>query len=265
MAKGKPLGLTLYEFGAVMRSLLGELGVAAVALNLDSPDAAIAAGGAAAMAGATALQDSPRSRLPLVVAVSAEMALAVAAGGLSSTWTPVFLAVVAVWCFAAGMQWALSANAGMVASGAAILLVTASPTAGSLTTVSTASGLALVGGLAQGVLISLWPQRRWRDQREALALAYRSLGADAKRLASDPGAKVDRQRDGMLWATFPHLYEDYYVYQYATGIVASMALTEAVIQEGAPARDRYLTFLKAGGSRADLSWDRSHGFIQITP
>ena len=193
MAKGKPLGLTLYEFGAVMRSLLGVLGVAAVALYLDSPDAAIAAGGAAAMAGATALQDSPRSRLPLVVAVSAEMALAVAAGGLSSTWTPVFLAVVAVWCFAAGMQWALSANAGMVASGAAILLVTASPTAGSLTTVSTASGLALVGGLAQGVLISLWPQRRWRDQREALARAYRSLGADAKRLASDPGAQVDRQ------------------------------------------------------------------------
>ncbi len=31
----------------------------------------------------------------------------------------------------------------------------------------------------------------------------------------------DRQRVGITWATFPHLYADYYVYQYATGIIGS--------------------------------------------
>lgn len=193
VAKGRSLGLTLYEFGAVVRSLLGVLCVAAVALHFGSPGAAIAAGGAAAMAGATALQDSPRSRIPLVVAVSVEMALAVAVGGLTAVWTPLFLVVVAVWCFLAGMQWALSANAGMVASGAAVLLVTASPTAGSTTAVLASSGLALLGGLAQAIMIAVWPQRRWRDQRTALTGAYRSLGADAQRLASDPDAQVERQ------------------------------------------------------------------------
>lgn len=193
VAKGKSLGLALYEFGAVARSLLGVLAVAAVALHLGSPGAAIAAGGAAAMAGATALQDSPRSRIPLVLAVSAEMALAVAVGGLTAAWTPVFLVVVAAWCFTAGMQWALSANAGMVAAGAAVLLVTASPTAGSPAAVLTSSGLALLGGLAQAVMIAVWPQRRWRDQRAALTEAYLALGADARRLATDPDAQIDRQ------------------------------------------------------------------------
>ncbi|MHA3021437.1 FUSC family protein [Mycobacterium sp. BMJ-28] len=192
-ARGGALGLTLYEFGAVARSLLGVLAVATAALYLDSSGAAIAAGGAAAMAGATALQDSPRSRIALVTAVSLEMALAVAVGGFTAEWTPVFLAVVAAWCFLAGMQWALSANAGMVAAGAAVLLVTASPIAGSTGAVLTSSALALLGGLAQAVLIAVWPQRRWRAQREALTRAYRSLGADARRLATEPDAQVDRQ------------------------------------------------------------------------
>ncbi len=36
---------------------------------------------------------------------------------------------------------------------------------------------------------------------------------------------VDRERVGVTWATFGHLYSDYYVYQYATGISGAHALS----------------------------------------
>ncbi len=67
------------------------------------------------------------------------------------------------------------------------------------------------------------------------------------------------------WSSIPHFYNGFYVYQYATGIVASMALTEAVLQEGAPARDRYLTFLKAGGSDFPLNTLRKAGVDMTSP
>jgi oligoendopeptidase F len=61
--------------------------------------------------------------------------------------------------------------------------------------------------------------------------------------------ELDRDRIGITWAQFPgHLYANFYVYQYATGISAAHALAQRVL-EGAPgAAERYLTFLKAGGS-----------------
>ena len=67
------------------------------------------------------------------------------------------------------------------------------------------------------------------------------------------------------WATIPHFYNSFYVYQYSTGIVASMALTEAVLQEGAPARDRYLTFLKAGSSDFPLNTLKKAGVDMTSP
>jgi oligoendopeptidase F len=50
----------------------------------------------------------------------------------------------------------------------------------------------------------------------------------------------------------PHFYSAFYVYKYATGISAAIALADRVLREGAPARDAYLGFLKMGGSRYPL-------------
>ncbi|NLY09340.1 MAG: oligoendopeptidase F [Tissierellia bacterium] len=50
------------------------------------------------------------------------------------------------------------------------------------------------------------------------------------------------------WARIPHFYYNYYVFQYATGFSAAVAFSEAIINEGQPAVDRYLKFLKAGCS-----------------
>ncbi len=57
---------------------------------------------------------------------------------------------------------------------------------------------------------------------------------------------------GVEWAFIPHFYYDYYVYQYATSVIASTALAKAIRDEDAKGstatRDRYLKMLSSGGS-----------------
>ena len=50
----------------------------------------------------------------------------------------------------------------------------------------------------------------------------------------------------------PHFYSAFYVYKYATGISAAIALADKVVSEGATARADYLNFLKLGGSKFPL-------------
>lgn len=50
------------------------------------------------------------------------------------------------------------------------------------------------------------------------------------------------------WARIPHFYRAFYVYQYATGISAAIALSQQILSEGQPAVTRYLNFLKSGSS-----------------
>ncbi|QHA35887.1 oligoendopeptidase F [Rossellomorea marisflavi] len=53
---------------------------------------------------------------------------------------------------------------------------------------------------------------------------------------------------GLEWARIPHFYYNYYVYQYATGFSAATALSHQILEEGGPAVERYIEFLKAGSS-----------------
>jgi len=64
--------------------------------------------------------------------------------------------------------------------------------------------------------------------------------------------ELDRQRVGIRWATFGHLYSDYYVFQYATGISGAHALANRVLSGGEAAAEDYLNFLRAGGSMYPL-------------
>jgi len=59
---------------------------------------------------------------------------------------------------------------------------------------------------------------------------------------------VDRERVGIIWATFGHLYSDYYVYQYATGISGAHALAARVLSGEDGAVEDYLNFLRTGSS-----------------
>lgn len=62
---------------------------------------------------------------------------------------------------------------------------------------------------------------------------------------------LDRETKA-LWSRVPHFYYNYYVFQYSTSFVASAALVAQILKEGAPARERYMNFLKSGNSRYAL-------------
>lgn len=57
----------------------------------------------------------------------------------------------------------------------------------------------------------------------------------------------------MEWARIPHFYYDYYVYQYATGYSAAIALSRKILNEGKPAVEAYKNFLKGGCSADPIS------------
>lgn len=67
------------------------------------------------------------------------------------------------------------------------------------------------------------------------------------------------------WARIPHFYYNYYVYQYATGISAAIALYKKVINGGEKERNDYITFLKAGDSKFPLDILKDAGVDMRTP
>lgn len=189
-AWARALRLTTPDVGAVSRSLLGVLAVTAVALASASPSAAVWAAGAAAIAGAIAMQDSPAGRVQLVILVSLQMGFVVFLGAVTASNHVVFIAIVALWSFAAGMQWGLGSKPGLVAAAATALLVISPPVAPTATAVVFATLLTVAAGCVQAALIAVWPPQRWRVQRVALTGAYRELAADARRVGSDRDASV---------------------------------------------------------------------------
>lgn len=54
------------------------------------------------------------------------------------------------------------------------------------------------------------------------------------------------------WARIPHFYNAFYVYQYATGYSAAIALSRKILSEGKPAIDAYLDFLSKGDSEYSI-------------
>ncbi len=80
------------------------------------------------------------------------------------------------------------------------------------------------------------------------------------------GAEVTLDDEIALeWARIPHFYNNFYVYQYATGLSAALALSEQIIGEGQPVVDRYLTFLSSGASRPSIDLLRDAGVDMATP
>lgn len=71
--------------------------------------------------------------------------------------------------------------------------------------------------------------------------------------------EIDRARDGITWATFGHLYADYYVFQYATGISGANALSKRILNGAPNAVEDYINFLRAGASKYPLDALRDAG------
>ncbi len=89
--------------------------------------------------------------------------------------------------------------------------------------------------------------------------------ADLFEEAAGGEVAIDRPRLGMTWATFGHLFRDYYVYAYATGISGAHALAGRVLRGEAGAVDDVLGFLKSGASRYPLDALRLAGVDLARP
>ena len=99
------------------------------------------------------------------------------------------------------------------------------------------------------------------------ALGPGALNALYRRLVRDyfgPGLVLDGEVE-LEWARIPHFYRPFYVYKYATGYSAAVALSEAVLHQGDKATKRYLEFLSMGGSAWPLDELRHAGVDLLTP
>jgi oligoendopeptidase F len=79
-----------------------------------------------------------------------------------------------------------------------------------------------------------------------------------------PNFSVDKELE-LECFRIPHFYSAFYVYKYATGLSAAIALSERVLHGGKPELDAYLGFLKGGGSKWPLDLLRDAGVDMETP
>lgn len=93
------------------------------------------------------------------------------------------------------------------------------------------------------------------------------LCAEYRRLAElyyGPDMEVDEEI-AIEWARIPHFYYDYYVFQYATGYAAAIALSRRILSEGEPAVKDYLGFLSGGCSRSPIDLLKGAGVDMTGP
>ncbi|MCM3747127.1 oligoendopeptidase F [Paenibacillus pasadenensis] len=78
------------------------------------------------------------------------------------------------------------------------------------------------------------------------------------------GMTIDKDIE-MEWARIPHFYTSFYVYKYATGFSAATSFAKQILDEGQPAVDRYLGFLKSGGSDFSIEILKKAGVDMSSP
>lgn len=79
-----------------------------------------------------------------------------------------------------------------------------------------------------------------------------------------PNIVIDKEAE-IEWARIPHFYYNFYVFQYATGISAALALAERVSKGGVKEREDYLSFLKAGSSAYPIDILQRAGVEMCSP
>ena len=88
-----------------------------------------------------------------------------------------------------------------------------------------------------------------------LALNKLYFGPD---MVSDDGIALE-------WARIPHFFYNYYVFQYATGFSAAVAIANRILKEGSPAVADYKRFLSGGSSTDPISLLKIAGVDMSTP
>ncbi|WP_428953227.1 FUSC family protein [Streptomyces sp. cg35] len=247
-----------------LRGAAGLAIVVAVSLTLFGP--AVAAGSAfgAFQAAIATFQRSWRPRPELALASGASLGISTFLGYLTGSHLVLFLPLLAVWTFLAGLSWAAGPTIGIIASSnVAMMLVTITLP----TTIGEAAGHAAMmvfGGLVQATLVILFPVRRWGAHRDALADALAAEADYARRLRHDPVAEFDpaplmlarnaaaltprqaRTRPAQLHGTRG-------LAERIRPVLASLADPAVGVPAEGPERDRVRELLAAAGSILDAA------------
>ncbi len=106
------------------------------------------------------------------------------------------------------------------------------------------------GSVITQVMFAEFEHRLHEMAERGEALTADSIGEVYRGIfASTLGPELELpDRASLGWARIPHFYTGYYVYQYATGYAAAIALSRRILRGGAAERDAYLGFLGAGSS-----------------
>lgn len=91
-----------------------------------------------------------------------------------------------------------------------------------------------------------------------------SMYKDLNRLYFGNGIELD-DRIALEWARIPHFYYRFYVYQYATGFAAAIALSRRIVELGEQGREDYLGFLRGGSSKPPIELLRGAGVDMLSP
>ena len=97
---------------------------------------------------------------------------------------------------------------------------------------------------------------------DALSKLYMDI--TKKYYGHDQGVCVVDDYIANEWSYIPHFYRDFYVFQYATSFTASSALAEKVKAGDPQAKQKYLTFLSAGGSKYPIELLKDAGVDMTT-
>lgn len=174
-----------------LRGAAGLAIVIAVSLTLFGPAAAAGSAFGGFQAAIATFQRSWRPRPELALASGASLGVSTFLGYLTGSHLVLFLPLLALWTFLAGLSWAAGPTTGIIASSnVAMMLVTITLP----TTIAEAAGHAAImafGGLVQAALVILFPVRRWGAHRDALADALAAEADYARRLRHDPVAEFD--------------------------------------------------------------------------
>lgn len=209
-------------------------------------------------------QRSWRPRPELALVSGATLAVSTFLGYVTISRLPLFLALLTVWTFLAGLAWAAGPTTGLIASSnVAIMLITVTLP----TSVAQAAGhglMMILGGLVQATLIVLFPVRRWGAQRDALADALAAEADYARRLRHDPVARFDPEplmaaRDAARLTarqarTRPaELRGSRLLAERIRPVLASLADPAMGVAHLGPARDRVRELLAAAATVLDAS------------
>lgn len=102
---------------------------------------------------------------------------------------------------------------------------------------------------------------------QGIPLTPRLLKAEYRKLNEKylgPSVVIDDEIE-IEWSRIPHFYYNFYVFQYATGISAALALADKVVKGGKQEQNDYLNFLKAGCSRYPIDILKQAGIDMRSP